>query len=241
VVRRLTEDAAEDWDPAFTADGKRVIWSSNRSGHFEIWMAEADGSGAHQVTHDSVDAENPTATPDGEWIVYVSTNPKGPGLWKIRPNGTGAVRLVTGTFAMPEVSPDGRFALYTSDYLTGRVPLRVVEIATGQPVPFGIDIQVAAGKPRVALGRARWMPGGRAIAFIGQDENGITGVYVQDFAPGKDTSQTRRKLAGFDPEFTTESFGISPDGSRLAIASWEQLFSLMIAERVPGITGRRQP
>ncbi len=235
VVRRLTEDEAEDWDPAFTPDGKHIVWSSNRSGVFEVWMAHADGSAARQITHDGFDAENPTVTADGRWIVYVSTNPAKAGIWKIQPDGSGAVRLIQGTFAMPEVSPDGRYALYSANYMKQRVPLRVVEIGTGASVPFEMDIAVPAGKPRVALGRARWMPGGKAIAFIGQDEQGVAGIYVQDFVPGKDTRATRRKLCGFDRELTTESFGISPDGSRIVIASWEQLFSLMLAERVPGV------
>ncbi len=235
VVRRLTEDEAEDWDPVFTGSGRRIVWSSNRTGHFEIWIADADGSGARQLSRDGVDAENPTPTPDGAWVVYASTNPDKEGLWKIRPDGSDAARIVPGNYAYPEVSPDGRYVVYAADYLTGRVSLRVAETATGARVPFEIRIGVPTGKPGLALGRARWMPGGGAIAFIGQDEKGVNGVYVQDFVPDKDTAATRRPLAGFDPERTTESFGISPDGARLTIASWEQLFSLMLAERVPGV------
>jgi hypothetical protein len=117
--------------------------------------------------------------------------------------------------------------------------LRVVELATGAKVPFEIRIGAHTAKLAFALGRAKWMPNGRAIAFIGQNERGINGVFVQDFAPGKDTTNTRRPLAGFDDERTTESFGISPDGSRLSIASWDQMFSLMLAERVPSIAPRR--
>jgi Tol biopolymer transport system component len=235
VVRRLTEDQAEDWDPVFTGAGRRIVWSSNRTGHFEIWIADADGSGARQLSRDGVDAENPTPTPDGSWIVYASTNPEKEGLWKIRPDGSAATRIVAGNYAYPEVSPDGRYVVYAADYLTERVALRVAGTETGARVPFEIRIGAPEGKAGLALGRARWMPGGRAIAFIGQDEKGVNGVYVQDFAPGKDTAATRRALAGFDPERTTESFGISPDGTRLTIASWEQLFSLMLAERVPEV------
>ncbi len=55
------------------------------------------------------------------------------------------------------------------------------------------------------------------------------------FSPAGKDLRHRGTLAGFDPERTTESFGISPDGARLTIASWEQLFSLMLAERVPGV------
>jgi eukaryotic-like serine/threonine-protein kinase len=182
VVRRLTEDQAEDWDPVFADGGRHILWSSNRTGHFEIWVADADGTGARQLTHDGVDAENPTPTPDGRWIVYASTNPAKEGLWKIRADGAEATRIVPSNYAYPEVSPDGR-----------------------------------------------------AIAFIGQDAKGVNGVYVQDFIPGRDTARSRRPLAGFDPERTTESFGISPDCARVIIASWEQLFSLVMAERVPGV------
>ncbi len=235
VVRRLTEDDAEDWDPVFTDGGRRIVWSSNRTGHFEIWIAAADGSGARQLTRDGVDAENPTPTPDGAWIVYASTNPEKEGLWKIRPDGSAAARILPGNYAYPEVSPDGRYVVYAADYLTERVALRVADTGTGARVPFEIRIGVPTGKPGFALGRARWMPGGRAIAFIGQDEKGVNGVYVQDFTPGKNTAASRRPLAGFDAERTTESFGISPDGGHLTIASWEQLFSIMLAERVPGV------
>ena len=75
-MRRITDDGAEDWDPAFTPDGKKIVWSSGRSGNLEIWIANADGSGAKQISQDGVDAENPTATPDGQWIVYSSFNPQ---------------------------------------------------------------------------------------------------------------------------------------------------------------------
>jgi hypothetical protein len=34
---------------------------------------------------------------------------------------------------------------------------------------------------------------------------------------------------------SAESFGIAPDGSRLVIAGWVQLFSLMEAEGLPGL------
>jgi Tol biopolymer transport system component len=76
ALRRITDDPADDWDPAFTPDGKQIVWSSKRTGHFEIWVANADGSGARQVTRDGADDENPTVTHDG-WVVYCSLAPRG--------------------------------------------------------------------------------------------------------------------------------------------------------------------
>jgi Tol biopolymer transport system component len=235
TVRRFTEDVAEDWDPAFANGGKKVLWSSNRSGHFEIWMANADGSESRPVTQDGVDAENPTATPDGQWIIYVSGNPEKAGVWKIRQNGSQATRLVAGSVSLPEVSPDGQYASFVTNALPESVTLRVARVADGSVV-FETLVPIRNNGFSGLVGRSRWMPDGKAIAFLGQDERGVNGVFVQDFVPAKDTAATRRRLGGFDPEIVTESFGISPHGERMTVASWEQNFSLVIAERVPGIT-----
>lgn len=75
--------------------------------------------------------------------------------------------------------------------------------------------------------------------FIGQDETGIHGVYEQRFAPERVTTSLRRKLAAFEIDGTTESLGISPDGKRLVIANWDELWNLMLAEHVPGIRRTR--
>ena len=57
----------------------------------------------------------------------------------------------------------------------------------------------------------------------------------------KDTTATRRPAAGFSPTVATESFGISPDGKQMTLAGWEQVFSLMLADGVPGVEGPRRP
>ena len=237
-LRRLT-DAHLNWDPGFTRDARHVIWSSNRSGNYEIWIADTDGSAARQVTRDGRNAENPTATPDGKWIVYSSGNPERPGLWRIGADGTDATHLYEGRVTLPEVSPDGRHALFR--VFSGKYParLQVVRLEDGILEPFEILVD-AKRQTTVSLGRARWMPDGKAIAFVGQSDDGTTGIFAQDFVPGQDTSATRRPLAGFDPDVAAESFGIAPDGSRLVIAGWVQLFSLMEAEGVPRLLAPRR-
>jgi serine/threonine protein kinase/Tol biopolymer transport system component len=233
-VKRVTDDGAEDWDPAFTPDGKKIVWSSGRSGNLEIWAANADGSAAKQLSKDGVDAENPTATPDG-WVVYNSFNPKTPGLWKVRLDGTQAKQIVTGRTALPEVSPDGLYVAYLSQSRTANAEIRVARVADGQDMGFAIR---ARGTRRTAaiLGRVRWMPDGKGIAYLAQNDEGINGVFVQNFVPNTDTTATRRPLGGFDRERATESFGIAPDGMTMTVAGWEQLFSLFSIEGVPEIT-----
>ena len=44
--------SAWDYNPQFSPDGRRIAFSSGRSGDVEeIWLASADGSGARQLTH----------------------------------------------------------------------------------------------------------------------------------------------------------------------------------------------
>jgi hypothetical protein len=136
----------------------------------------------------------------------------------------------------PDVSPDGRYAAYVFQELDKlRAFIDVVEIETGTVVPFRIEVPVRFGVGNIILGRVRWLPDGSGLAYVGLDENYRTGIYAQDFVPGKDTGDTRRPLAGFSPDYVSESFGISPDGTRLTLATLELTSSLMLAEGVSGI------
>jgi eukaryotic-like serine/threonine-protein kinase len=237
-MRQLTDDPAHDWDPAFTRDGK-LLWSSNRTGNFECWMAEADGSHPRRITSDGVDAENPAATPDGNFVVYGSTRPGQQGLWRVRTDGTEGALVVPGLVGVPEISPDGRYVAYASFAgTTGEGPqggwIRVSRLSDGRVLAFEIR-PPAARFAQANLGRVGWMPDGRAIAFLGQDERGTNGVFVQDFDPDRDTSATRRRRAGFDPETTAETFGIAPDGRRVAVAGRQVQSSILLADGVAGL------
>jgi len=78
-----------------------------------------------------------------------------------------------------------------------------------------------------------------AIYDVGS-QDGTAYLNAQDFIPGQDTAKTRRALAGFDPDNAVESFGISPDGSGITVSNWELVYSLMMADRVPGVLPLRR-
>ena len=238
MVRRVTDDETEDWDPAFSRDGKRIYWSSNRTGAFEIWTAAADGSGARALTSAGLDAENPTETADGAWVVYSQGVDPSRGIWKIHPDGTGAQKIVSDVTVLPDVSPDGRWVAYTVTIRLDLIQLRVASVADGTRAAFVADLPVRAGFAGNSVGRPRWTPDGKSLVFVGQDAKGAYGLFRQDFDPARETSATRRSLYGFDPRAAVESFAISPDGKRLAVASWEQSFDVMVADHIPGIVPR---
>jgi eukaryotic-like serine/threonine-protein kinase len=241
AVSQLTDDPAQDWDPGFTADGQKLLWSSDRSGNLEAWIAAADGSGARQLTHDGVDAENPTATRDGRFVVYSSGHPQRLGIWRIRLDGSEDTQLVKGGALVPDVAPDGRHVLFVTAAGAGARFIRVVAVETGAVLPFQIELRWPPGASgQVLYGRARWTPDGRRIAFIGSNAAGRSGVYLQDFVPGSDTSATRRAVVGFDPGTLTESFGVAPDGRRLVVSTLQESSSLQLAEGLPGLEPPRR-
>jgi dipeptidyl aminopeptidase/acylaminoacyl peptidase len=76
--RRLNPTPNHEERPRFSADGKRLIWTSKATDPTQIWMCDFDpGAGAligkpHQVTNISTGADGAIWSPDGKNIVFVS-------------------------------------------------------------------------------------------------------------------------------------------------------------------------
>ncbi|MGH2386506.1 MAG: amidohydrolase family protein, partial [Candidatus Limnocylindria bacterium] len=80
---RITSGIAHDMQPRFSPDGRRIVFVSDRSGDDNVWLANADGSGLHQLTHGrEATYFSPEWTPDGQYIAVSRAGPIG-GLEKI--------------------------------------------------------------------------------------------------------------------------------------------------------------
>ena len=111
---------AWDYNPQFSPDGRRIAFSSVRSGDVEeIWLASADGSGAQQLTHGPGTRQTlPAWSPDGRHIAFESTGANGRAdIWVIPADG-GVPRQVTtdpGEENAPVWSRDGKRIYFLSD------------------------------------------------------------------------------------------------------------------------------
>lgn len=235
TVRRLTDAPGEDWDPTWLPGGGGISWSSRRRGRFEVWRAAADGGGARPVPLDGPSPENPTFAPGGSWVVFGSLQRGREGIWKAAADGSGAVPLAAGVDKqVPDLSPDGQYVLYRNGLGAGRRAVDVVRLADGAKV-MEIPLEVSDAVAGSEVGRARFASGGRAIAFLGVDGRGATGVFLQDFLPGRDTAASRRPLAGFLPGRAIDSFDLSPAGDSVVLAVRERLSNLVEASPLPGL------
>src|SRR5213594_2597290 len=109
-------DTASANDPAFSADGSRIAFVTQRDGNPEIYVMNADGTGVTRVTNDPQVDGRPTFTADGQSIVFHSSRPAGKQeIWAVNLDGTGLTQLTRDSINFsPAVSPDGQTIAYVS-------------------------------------------------------------------------------------------------------------------------------
>jgi hypothetical protein len=71
-VDRITDDDALDTAPAWTPDGRFVVFASDRGGIFNLYAWEAATGSIRQVTNVELGAFEPDVSPDGRTIVFAS-------------------------------------------------------------------------------------------------------------------------------------------------------------------------
>ena len=118
-VKRLTNEPADDVDPAWSPDGKRIAFVSARSGSYEIYVMNADGSHVVQRTFSGI-SWGPTWSPDGTKIAYSTLSNGSANLWVVSPDAGGPAPTLLfeapGWDAQPAWSPDGARLALASDW-----------------------------------------------------------------------------------------------------------------------------
>ncbi|MHB9023501.1 MAG: TolB family protein [Armatimonadota bacterium] len=113
---RLTDDPAQDRNPAYSPDGSWIVFQSNRDGNMEIYLMHADGSDPTRLTDDPAEDTDPAFSPDGSRIVFASTRSGSPQIYVMHADGAD-VRQVTyddSPASHPWFSPDGAQIVYQS-------------------------------------------------------------------------------------------------------------------------------
>jgi len=107
--------SASDVDPAWSADGTKIAFASNRSGaDYEIYTANADGTGLAQLTSNGFDDLEPAWSPNGVSLAFRSARDGNNEIYKMTSAGGSQTRLTSNSVSdfAPAWSPDGAEIAY---------------------------------------------------------------------------------------------------------------------------------
>jgi dipeptidyl aminopeptidase/acylaminoacyl peptidase len=116
-MSRVTVDAASERFPLWSPDGTRLVFSSSRSGPFEIYQRLAGGAGVEErlVPADQM-AFAASWSPDGRFLLYVNNDPHTlTDLWVLPMAGdrvSSAFHKTPFLERWGTFSPDGRWVAY---------------------------------------------------------------------------------------------------------------------------------
>ena len=199
-ARQLTSTGFRDERPSVTADGRFIVFQSNRSGKTEIWRMDSDGSNLQQLTFSGGNS-TPAPTPDGNWVVFRHNADDGKNsIWRVPLAGGEPVLISDNESYNPRVSPDGKLVACAYE-IDGKTKLAVLRIEGGEPIKL-FDVP----KTRNFRHEIRWTPDGKSITY----PDGANGIWQQSIEGGEP-----QRLAGLPAEMTF-SHSWSPDGKYLA-------------------------
>src|SRR5260370_9666018 len=190
--------------------GTHIYFSSNRTGHKEIWMMDADGKNQRQITHFNNISTYPTVSPDGSKIAFTSWVKGQPAIFIFSVDPVRDLRYYNQAASVNQAgsfTPDGKQIVYASSAGTGRCCRIFVANLDGtgfRPISSSSVIEV---EPKV---------------------NPKTGTDIV-FSSGRSGPQQvyRMNMDGSDLERLTPGIGEAsnaswhPDGQRIAFA-WTQ-------------------
>jgi serine/threonine protein kinase/Tol biopolymer transport system component len=163
---RFTFDPAIDNDPVWSPDGKNIVFTSNRSGQWDLYVKPADGSGEEKLLLKTDEAKFPeTFTKDGRFLLFTSRGSKtSEDIWAL-PLTPGAkpIPLLQTQFneRSASVSPDGRWMAYRSDE-SGTPEVYVRPFTPDAPAGTGAKWLISKGS---AIG-ATWRPDGKGLVYL---------------------------------------------------------------------------
>ena len=187
--------------------GTKIVFDSNRSGNYDIYAMDPDGTGVTQLTTTAANERSPSYSPDGSRIYFDSDASGYRNIYVMNADGSNPVRLTTTVGqtgdAAPSVSPDGAKIAFHTDR-TGNYEIHV--IASDGSGETNITNTVGPNE-----NYPRWSPDGQSIVFS-TTRDGNTELYVMD-ADGQNPVNVTNNSA------TEGSGAFSPDGSQIVFDS----------------------
>ena len=161
----LHEEKVENAYPRLSRDGKKILYQSNRTGKWQIFIMDTQSDKQFPLTNDNFNNNFPDWNTDGTQIAFVSDRDGNEEIYLINSDGTGLKRLTSDPQRdiHPYFSPDGRYVLFNSTWSNGSLDIFRYDLQTGKTVQL-------TNTPNDHETCARYSPDMKSIVFLRNNE-----------------------------------------------------------------------
>ncbi|PWT87606.1 MAG: hypothetical protein C5B54_12045, partial [Acidobacteria bacterium] len=213
AASKLTFGPSANSLPIWSADGKKIFFSSNRTGNFNLYSKDATGNGKEEVI---LKSENwlwaNDCSRDGRFLLYEEVNPKTDyDLWALSlSDQKPPIPLVnmSGKQAHGRFSPDGQYVVYASEE-TGRYEIYV------QAFP-----DASRGKWQISTAggfRPLWSRDGKEIFYLTPDRQLISADTSHGFPIVSSKVLFTNVPVRTMNQVVENLYAVSPDGQRFLV------------------------
>ncbi|HLM62413.1 MAG TPA: winged helix-turn-helix domain-containing protein [Pyrinomonadaceae bacterium] len=203
-LRPLIRSTRADHSQQFSPDGTKIVFASERTGNYEIWLSNADGKNQRQLTDSQGSAGSPRFSPDGKHIAYDTQIAGGSDIYVVSVNGGIPRRLTENAKnnSLPAWSVDGSWIFFLSNR-SGSEQIWKMPVIGGEAVQItrqgAFEMFAAPDGKKIIYSKGTGKSGLWSVGTDGGDEKPIpelneagawrswsvapNGVYFTAFAP----------------------------------------------------------
>jgi TolB protein len=168
-LRRLTDNAASDFAPAWSPDHRKIAFTSNRDGNNEIYEIDADGAEARRLTNNPASDQVPVFSPDGMKIAFQSARDGNQEIYLMNADGSGTPTNISHNPALdslPDFSPNGMRLTFGSNR-DGDIDIWVMNADGSNPVNLTPTLTTTSDR------WSAWSPDGTKLVFWSGIDSGL--------------------------------------------------------------------
>jgi TolB protein len=205
---RITNDASDERDPAWSNDGTRLAYASHRDGNWELYVYELATQESTRITFDLSFQGNPKWSPDGLFLVYESYQGDNLDIYAVPVDGSAAATRVTDS-PLPDYAPawssDGRRIAFVS-LREGNQDIYVFNLDT-------LETTNITNTPLRDEENPSWSRDDSQIAFSAW-ENGNEKVYLHNTTTNQNAALNFGRTPSWSPDGVSLTFAVdSVDGT----------------------------